>query len=72
VKRGRLLSQKKYEIFFELKAGDKVIFLVEKNNEIVVHKAGGKGKKLSEILENHKPWKMSSVEFQRKIRKEWQ
>lgn len=66
--KGQVTIPKEIRDILQLKAGDKVIF-VERDNEIVVHKA--RTKKLSVILENQKPWKMSGLEFQRKVRKEW-
>ena len=66
--KGQVTIPKEIRDILRLKAGDKVIFL-ERNNEIIVHKA--RTKKLSEILENQEPWKMKSIEFQRKARKEW-
>jgi AbrB family looped-hinge helix DNA binding protein len=66
--KGQVTIPKEIRDATQLKAGDKVIFL-ERDNEIVIHKA--RTKKLSDILENQNPWKMSSLEFQRKARKEW-
>lgn len=67
--KGQVTIPKEIRDVLELKTGDKVVF-VERNNEIVVHK-GSANAKLSTILENQKPWKLSGVEFQRKARKEW-
>ena len=66
--KGQVTIPKEIRESLQLKAGDKVVF-VERDNEIVVHKA--KTKRLSEILENQKPWNVSSLEFQRRARKEW-
>ena len=66
--KGQVTIPKEIRDILQLKSGDKVIFL-ERDNEIIVHKA--RTKKLSAILENQKPWKMGSLEFQRKARKEW-
>jgi len=52
----------------ELKAGDKVVF-IDQNDQFVMRKA--RTGKLSQTLENQKPWKAEALEFQRKIRKEW-
>lgn len=68
--KGQVTIPKEIRDVLELKTGDKVVF-VERNNEIVVHKDSANTKKLSTILENQKPWKLSGVEFQRKARKEW-
>ncbi|MCL4518365.1 MAG: AbrB/MazE/SpoVT family DNA-binding domain-containing protein [Thaumarchaeota archaeon] len=66
--KGQVTIPKEIRDALQLKAGDKVVF-VERDDEIVVHKA--KAKRLSEVLEGHKPWKESSLEFQRRARKEW-
>ncbi|HYB04304.1 MAG TPA: AbrB/MazE/SpoVT family DNA-binding domain-containing protein [Nitrososphaerales archaeon] len=66
--KGQVTIPKEIRDALQLKAGDKVVF-IERANEILVRKA--KTKRLSEILENQKPWKWGSLEFQRKARKEW-
>ena len=48
--------------------GDRLIFDL-KDDLIVIKKSGTK--KLSEILNKQKPWKISSVKFQRELREEW-
>lgn len=48
--------------------GDRLIFDL-KDDMIIIKKSGTN--KLSEILKNQKPWKESSIEFQRKLREEW-
>ncbi len=49
--------------------GDRLVFDL-KGNEIIIKKTGTN--KVSKILKNQKPWKISSVEFQRKLRDEWE
>ncbi len=49
--------------------GDRLIFDL-KGNEIIIKKTGTN--KVSKILKEQKPWKISSVEFQRKLRDEWE
>ena len=49
--------------------GDRLIFDL-KGNEIIIKKIGTN--KVSKILKEQKPWKISSVEFQRKLRDEWE
>ncbi|MFI5420233.1 MAG: AbrB/MazE/SpoVT family DNA-binding domain-containing protein [Nitrososphaerales archaeon] len=66
--KGQVTIPKEIRDVLQLKPGDKVVF-IERGNEIVVHKA--RSRKLSVMLENQKPWKLSSIEFQRKARKEW-
>jgi AbrB family looped-hinge helix DNA binding protein len=66
--KGQVTIPKEIRDVLQLKPGDKVVF-IERGNEIVVHKA--RSRKLSVMLENQKPWKLGSIEFQRKARKEW-
>lgn len=49
--------------------GDRLIFNLEEN-EIIIRKSGTN--KISEILEKQKPWKITSVKFQRNLREEWE
>jgi len=49
--------------------GDRLISDL-KGNEIIIKKTGTN--KVSKILKEQKPWKISSVEFQRKLRDEWE
>ena len=49
--------------------GDRLIFDL-KDDLILIKKSGTN--KLSEILNRQKPWKINSVEFQRKLRDEWE
>ena len=49
--------------------GDRLIFDL-KDDLIIIRKSGTN--KISEILEKQKPWKINSVEFQRKLRDEWE
>ncbi len=49
--------------------GDRLIFDL-KGNTIIIRKSGTN--KISEILKNQKPWKESSIEFQKKLREEWE
>ena len=49
--------------------GDRLIFDL-KGNEIILKKTGTN--KVSKILKEQKSWKISSVEFQRKLRDEWE
>ncbi|KKM21432.1 hypothetical protein LCGC14_1635500 [marine sediment metagenome] len=48
--------------------GDRLIFDL-KDDLIVIKKSGTIN--LSEILNRQKPWKKSSVKFQRELREEW-
>ena len=49
--------------------GDRLIFDL-KGDMIIIRKSGTN--KISEILNNQKPWKESSIEFQTKLREEWE
>jgi len=49
--------------------GDRLVFDL-KGNEIIVKKT--RTNKVSKILKKQKPWKISSIEFQRKLRDEWE
>ncbi len=49
--------------------GDKVIFLLD-GDTAVIKKV--RDEKLSDILGRQKPWPESSLEFQRRLRGEWQ
>jgi len=49
--------------------GDRLIFDL-KDDLIIIKKSGTN--KLSKILNRQKPWKINSVEFQRKLRDEWE
>jgi len=49
--------------------GDRLVFDL-KGNEIIIKKTGTNN--VSKILKKQKPWKISSVEFQRKLRDEWE
>ena len=49
--------------------GDRLIFDL-KDDMIIVKKAGTN--KISEILENQTPWDELSIDFQKKLREEWE
>jgi len=66
--KGQVTIPKEMRDILGLKAGDKVVF-IDQNDQFVVRKA--RTGKLSQTLENQKPWKAEALEFQRKIRKEW-
>ncbi|MBS7626798.1 AbrB/MazE/SpoVT family DNA-binding domain-containing protein [Candidatus Bathyarchaeota archaeon] len=51
-----------------LKAGDRVLFKVE-GDKVIMVRVGGR--RLSETLEGQKPWPITSVEYQRRLRAEW-
>ncbi|MGQ4874623.1 MAG: AbrB/MazE/SpoVT family DNA-binding domain-containing protein [Promethearchaeia archaeon] len=49
--------------------GDKLIFDL-KGDKIIIRKLSTN--KLSEILNNQKPWKIDGVKYQRQLRDEWE
>ncbi len=49
--------------------GDRLVFNL-KGDTIIIRKSGSN--KISEILKNQKPWKQSSIEFQKQLREEWE
>jgi len=49
--------------------GDRLVFDLE-GDMIIIRKSGTN--KISEILQRQKPWKESSLEFQKKLRAEWE
>jgi AbrB family looped-hinge helix DNA binding protein len=52
-----------------LTEGDKIMFLIE-GDKAILRKVTGE--KLSTILEQQKNWTTESMEYQRRIREEWQ
>jgi len=65
--KGQVTIPKEIRRRLNLKPGDKVVFLVREDG-ILIRKA--LERKLSEILEE-KPWPVSSLEFQKRLREEW-
>ncbi|MBD3196404.1 MAG: AbrB/MazE/SpoVT family DNA-binding domain-containing protein [Candidatus Lokiarchaeota archaeon] len=49
--------------------GDKFIFDL-RGDSIIIKKMGNN--KVADILDNQKPWSKSSLEFQKKLREEWE
>ena len=49
--------------------GDRLVFNL-KGDTIIIRKSGSNT--ISEILKNQKPWKQSSLEFQKQLREEWE
>jgi AbrB family looped-hinge helix DNA binding protein len=66
--KGQITVPKEIREGLGLKAGDKVVFLT-RGDQVLIRKA--QIKRLSQTLENQKPWKTKSLEFQRKLREEW-
>jgi AbrB family looped-hinge helix DNA binding protein len=66
--KGQVTIPKGIRDSLKLKKGDRVVFL-EADEKVILRKA--KSGKLSEALQNQRPWKASALQFQRKLRKEW-
>jgi len=66
--KGQVTIPKEIRDSLKLKKGDRVVFL-EADETVILRKA--KSGKLSETLQNQRPWKVSALPFQRKLRKEW-
>ncbi len=66
--KGQVTIPKEIRDSLKLKKGDRVVFL-EADKQVILRKA--KSERLSEALENQKPWKTGALQFQRKLRKEW-
>jgi AbrB family looped-hinge helix DNA binding protein len=67
--KGQITIPKEVREKLDLKEGDRVVFVIE-SGQATMRKASGE--KISEILRRQKPWRVHSIRFQKKIRKEWQ
>jgi len=67
--KGQVTIPKEIRDSLKLKKGDRVIFL-EAEDKVIIRKA--KSEKLSETLQDQRPWKEGSLQLQRKLRKEWE
>jgi AbrB family looped-hinge helix DNA binding protein len=66
--KGQVTIPKRIRDTLKLGRGDRVVFL-DRESEVVLRKA--KPERLSEILQDQKPWKDNALKFQKKLRKEW-
>jgi AbrB family looped-hinge helix DNA binding protein len=66
---GQVTIPKEIRDSLRLKKGDCVVFL-EVDGQVILRKA--KSERLSETLQNQKPWKAGALHFQRRSRKEWE
>jgi AbrB family looped-hinge helix DNA binding protein len=66
--KGQVTIPKRIRTTLKLKRGDRVVFL-DRDSEVILRKA--KSERLSEILDNQKPWTVGAIELQKKLRKEW-
>ncbi|MBY9005395.1 MAG: AbrB/MazE/SpoVT family DNA-binding domain-containing protein [Candidatus Lokiarchaeota archaeon] len=67
--KGQITIPKEIRDKLGIMQGDRLIFDL-KGNKIIIRKSGTN--KISEILKNQKPWMESSIEFQKKLRDEWE
>ena len=67
--KGQVTIPKEIRRALGLRPGDKVVF-IEKGEEVSIRRSGAR--KLSQILETQKPWKTTALQFQKRLRKEWQ
>jgi len=66
-KKGQIVIPKEIRQKFGIKPGDAVIFKIQ-GNKVIIEKIQ---EKMSEILKNSNPVE-SSIEFQKKLRDEWE
>lgn len=66
--KGQITIPKEIRDRLSLAQGDRLVFEI-KENQIIITKT--QTNKISEILEKQKPWNISSVQFQRELREEW-
>jgi len=67
--KGQITIPKEIRDKLGLRKGDKLVFDL-KNDKIIITKS--KTNKISKILDSQKPWKGSSIKFQRTLRDEWE
>jgi len=66
--KGQVTIPKEIRETLKLKKGDRVVFL-ERDNQVIIRKS--KTERLSDTLQNQKPWETSALDLQRKLREEW-
>lgn len=66
--KGQVTIPKGVRELLRLSAGDKVIFRVD-GNTVTILKAATQ--RLSMILEKQRPWPVSGIAYQRRMREEW-
>ncbi len=67
--KGQITIPKEIRDKLGLVQGDRLVFDL-KEDMIIIRKS--RTNKISEILKNQKPWKESSIEFQKQLREEWE
>jgi len=68
-RKGQITIPKEVRDRMGILEGDKIIIYL-KDNDIILKKP--EKRTLVEILRSHTPWKVKGVEFQRKLREEWE
>jgi AbrB family looped-hinge helix DNA binding protein len=66
--KGQVTIPKEIRDTLKLKKGDRVVFL-DRDNQIILRKA--KTERLSETLQDQKPWKVGALDLQKELREEW-
>jgi len=66
--KGQIIIPKEVRDRLNIVKGDKIIVYL-KDNEIILKKTDKR--RLVDILRSHTPWGVKGVEFQRKLREEW-
>ncbi len=66
--KGQVTIPKRIRTTLKLKRGDRVVFL-DRDSEVILRKA--KSERLSEILQDQKPWTTGALELQKILRNEW-
>jgi AbrB family looped-hinge helix DNA binding protein len=66
--KGQVTIPKEIRETLKLKKGDRVVFL-DRDSQIIIRKA--KTERLSDTLQNQKPWETGALDLQKKLREEW-
>lgn len=67
--KGQITIPKEIRDKLRIVQGDRLIF--DLNDDLIIIRKSGTNR-LSKILKKQKPWKVNSIEFQRKLRDEWE
>jgi AbrB family looped-hinge helix DNA binding protein len=66
--KGQVTIPKEARKHLKVGAGDKVLFKVE-GDRVLIARIGDR--RLSETLDSQKPWPLSGLEYQKRLRAEW-